>query len=49
MWNPCIFDVKVFFQFVDNARADITERSDEIGKNLDMYWHGLSGKILLLS
>jgi hypothetical protein len=30
--QPCIFDAEFFLQRIDNALADVTERSDVVGK-----------------
>jgi hypothetical protein len=34
--QPCIVDIEFFLQVVDNALADVTERSDIIGKYFDI-------------
>ncbi|MGL1863600.1 MAG: hypothetical protein OCC46_13835 [Pseudodesulfovibrio sp.] len=30
MWKPNVLNIKILFQLVDDSRADVTERSDEI-------------------
>jgi hypothetical protein len=37
--NPYVINIEILFQVVDNALADITERSNEIGKNANGYGH----------
>ncbi len=41
MWNPDIFDIKFLFQFIDNPRADIAERSGEVGEYPYLHAHVL--------
>ena len=37
--QPCIFDAEFLLQRVDNALADITERSDVVGKDSHLNDH----------
>jgi|GEM_PF-1427776 len=46
--QPCIFDAKFLLQRVDNALADITERSDVVGKDSHLnahYPHSLQSEL----
>jgi hypothetical protein len=41
--HPCVFQEELFFELIDNTRADVAEGSDVIGEDthLDAHVHPL--------